>query len=610
MKQAIRFKRNVYIIILFILALAALIQLSRSEFILKFSQKEQAVERYKDLIAQVSGETVKPLTSGNYCIAYKSTDDQSMKLRDNTIRTLAYMKRQAVSFDLAAQKLDYGGCSVVLIATGDLDALRNGSRLEDYVYGGGAVFFMQMPENGDYFKQLYRKLGILSFDDGQLTSGIHLTSNVLIGEKGLKTGEDFLIHVSSPVEIDKESELLAQSIEGIPLIWKRRYGEGVFAVYNGNVLHQKGNRGLITGVISLLKNDFLYPIFNSKVFYIDDFPAPIRKGLDASLYKQYGLDIPGFFQNIWWPDMLKAASRHHIKYTAAVIQSYQDNVVPPFHDPEDEERHQLIAYGREVIKSGGEVAIHGFNHQSLQMDADNAGYFGYKVWPGTREMELSIREVLSYVETAFPNYKAMSYVPPSNVLSKEGREALKAAWPNLAVIASLYDTDYSGRAYVQEYGLAEDGIIEMPRITSGYFESPYTRWLEANAITSLGFFSHFLHPDDLLDETRSRNQTWAQLYEDFSAMLERLDHTYPWLRSMTSTEAGFDMVASLYSDVSIEQTADEIAGTAERYVSPLYFILRSERKIAKQSGCTVNKIDEDTYLVTVHGPRFSIGLGG
>lgn len=611
MRKEFQFRRNVYIILITILALAALIQIARSQFVLQFKHNEGLVGERDKLLSNALADEGDAMTDERYCLFYESADAASAELKDNAARTLAYMKRQAKLTDLSRQTASYDGCTSVLVATGNLDKLGADYRLEEFVYTGGSAFLLQMPEDGDRFHQMYRKLGILSFEYAQLTNGIHLTSNVLLGEKGLKTGEEFIFNISNAVDIDEEAELLAESLNGIPLLWKRLYGEGNFMVFNGNQLHLKNSRGLLAGAISLMQPDYLYPIFNSKIFYIDDFPAPIGKELEPNIYRQYKMDLDNFYRRIWWPDMLKAAMRYNIKYTAAMIQSYQDNVNPPFRDPSDEERHNLIAYGREVIKSGGEIAIHGYNHQSLQRNKETANYLGYKVWPDRSAMEGSIQEVLRYLGTAFPNYKAMSYVPPSNVLGwEDGRKGLKAVWPDLTVIASLYDTDYDYRSYVQEYEVADDGIVEMPRITSGYVETPYDRWLEANTITSLGIFSHFLHPDDLIDATRRSRESWEMLYEDFSELLERLDSTYPWLRAVTSTEAGLDVAVTLAADVRLKQAGDRIEGVVENYSRPLHYVLRTKRKLTRLEQCAVSRIDEGAYLVKVLGSPFSIGLGG
>lgn len=610
MKKDVKFRRNVYVIMLTILALAILIQIARSQFVLQFNHNEQWLNERDAVLSEVRVGT-ETVESGPYaCLAYLSNDEESILLKDNAARTLQYMKQPVHAIDLVNTAIDYSQCSHVMLTTGKIDIIEDHENMVDYVFNGGAVFFMHMPEVGQTFHQIYRKLGVISFEFANLTNGIHLTSNVLIGEKGLKTGEGFLYNTSTSLELDDEANLLAESLEGVPLLWNRTYGSGSFTVFNGDSLQWKYNRGLIAGAVSLMKPDYLYPVFNAKVFYIDDFPAPITKEIKPDIYREYQLDMPTFYREVWWPDMLKAAKRFNVKYTAAVIQSYGDNVTPPFRDPVDEERHNLIAYGREVIKSGGEISLHGYNHQSLQTNKAIADYFEYKTWNSQDDMEESIQEAIRYLDTAFPNYSAMSYVPPSNVLGKDGREALKASWPNLTVIASLYDTDFEGRAYVQEYEISDDGVIEMPRVTSGYFEVPYMRWLEANAVTSIGLFSHFLHPDDLTDRKRNNNQNWENLYKDFTDLLNRLNRTYPWLRDLTSTEAGLAVANTLQSQVKLTRTPDRIMGQVDNYKRELYYILRTDRKITRQENCYVTKMDDQTYLVTILNTKFVIGLGG
>ncbi|MDQ6420726.1 DUF2194 domain-containing protein [Paenibacillus sp. LHD-117] len=612
MNRDVKFRRNVYIILLSILLLAILIQVARSQFVLKFNHNEHwMTERERLLNAGASFAETTDAQGPAACLAYAGSEAVSVELKDNAARTLEYMKQPVIQVDVEEKALVYGKCSHVLFATGQLDSIGNMEGLDEYVHSGGAVFLMNGLETDDgVFSRLYRKFGILSFDFANLTQGIHLTSNVLIGEQGLKTGKDFISIIATSVDLDNESILMAESLDGVPIMWKRSYGAGSFTVYNGDNLRFKSNRGLIAGAFSMMQPDYIYPIFNAKVFYIDDFPAPITKELKPDIYRKYKMDMPGFYRDVWWPDMLKASKKYNLKYTAAVIETYNDQITPPFQNPIDAEYHNLIAYGREVLKSGGEISLHGYNHQSLQSNREIAKYFEYKPWLGQEDMELSVREAIRFVATAFPNYSVMSYVPPSNVLGLDGREALKQAWPDLTVIASLYDTDYENRAYVQEYEVSDDGIIELPRVTSGYLDDPYSRWLETNAITTVGVFSHFIHPDDLLDKQRSDNKDWEKLYEDFTLMLERLRETYPWLREMTSTEAGLAVAGTSQARVTWNKSSDRISGQIEGFTNEMHFVLRTDRKIGRQEHCSVQKIDDQTYLVKAHDARFAIGLGG
>ena len=59
-----------------------------------------------------------------------------------------------------------------------------------------------------------------------------------------------------------------------------------------------------------------------------------------------------------------------------------------------------------------------------------------------------------------PAATASVYVPPSNILSKEGRQTIGRDVPEIRTIASTYLPSDSKLPYVQEFGVADDGIVE------------------------------------------------------------------------------------------------------------------------------------------------------
>ncbi|MEF3307899.1 DUF2194 domain-containing protein [Paenibacillus sp. GYB004] len=610
MDTKVKLKRNVYIIIAGVLLLALAIQLTSSRYVLQFSRNE-AVPGQAGTWKPAFAELGSLAPSGTpYCVAYESGESYSVQIMEQAERTLKYMKKPVRTFDVGGGGFQPGACAAVIVATERLELLgADGTALAGYVENGGYVFLAVIPVLDDTFYRIYRKMGIVAAKDIVPSNGIELTSNVLIGEKGLVIDAPIITNTSVVAELDDKSRVLAKSAEGIPLLWDYAYGKGKFMVYNGTILTLKVNRGLFAGALSMLEPEFIYPIFNSKIFYIDDFPAPIPKGINDDIFRDYRRDTPAFFKEIWWPDMLKVAKRFDVKYTAALIESYNDQIKPPFHEPVDADLKGLLSYGREVLKSGGEIGLHGYNHQSLQRSRDVAAWYGYTPWESVEDMTESIKESVEFAGKAFPNYTMLSYVPPSNVLSPEGREALKQGWPSMAVISSLYGIDEAGRAYVQEFEVAPDGILEMPRLTSGYLEQPFDRWMMANSITLFGFFSHFIHPDDLLSEDRNNDMSWEELYEGFSSMLERLDRVYPWLRHSTSSKAAVDMEEVLTSRVEITRQEGKISGKIDSFRTRQHFILRTERAIQTMSGCKVQKIDDSAYLVTAVQANFEIGLG-
>jgi hypothetical protein len=609
MKPKIRLNRNVYLIIIGIVLLAISVQITHSQFVLQFSSNEQmnnSVKQWKNTV--VSG--IESSSAGpSYCLAFDGADEYSVKVNNQALHVLQYMKKPVKAIDIRQGKLNPSGCEAVLVSVQQLGLLGETQILADYVNQGGYAFLTVHPAQDDAFFRLYRKMGILDAGDIVDIQGIKLASNVLIGERGLVIDDSFLTNSVMSVELDEKSRVHATTANGVPLLWDYPYGDGKFMVLNGTMLQEKINRGLLAGAVSMLQPDFIYPIFNSKIMYIDDFPAPIGKTVDAAIYRDYRRDRPAFFRDVWWPDMLKAAKQFDIKYSAVLIESYNDETKPPFRSPIDADEEGLISYGREVLKSGGEIGLHGYNHQSLVLSQEVADEFGYNAWGNADDMAKSIEEAVRFAKRAFPNYTMLTYVPPSNVLSPEGREALKKGWPDMAVISSLYGEDASGLSYVQEYEIAMDGILEMPRVTSGYMEGSFERWAEASTMTSLGIFSHFLHPDDLLNAERSRGLNWEKLYDEYSDMLARLDKTYPWLRPMTSTEAAISMAEMLSSSVNWNRSGQMLHGSIQPYRNEAFFILRTEKTIRSHVGCTVRKIDEGTYLITAGRAEFDIELG-
>ncbi|KRE93097.1 hypothetical protein ASG89_06205 [Paenibacillus sp. Soil766] len=600
-------KRNVYIILIGILLLAVAVQITNSQFVLKFNRNSTENGILKGMNASV----VQVQTTGkSYCVVYDSTDEFSNKLKTQTEYVLGYLKKPLQVFDISTTTLQFNACQVVISTLVNMAMLGNLDELAQYVKQGGYVFQEATPMKGDAFYRLYRKLGIVNAGEGREVQGIHLTSNVLLGENNLVIDDPFIINSVMTVELDQKSRVLVKSAGGLPMLWDYTYGKGKFMVFNGTMLQEKINRGLLAGALSMLEPIFVYPIFNSKIMYIDDFPAPIATEVDPIIYDEYQKTRPAFFKDIWWPDMLAVAKKNNIKYTAVLIESYQNRVEPPFDSPTDKDSKGLITYGREVLKSGGEIGLHGYNHQAFTQSQEVADAFEYTPWDSIENMIGATKEAVDFAQKAFPSYSMVSYVPPSNVLSVEGREALKKGWPTLAVIASLYPEDGSNLAYVQEYRIAEDGIVEMPRVTSGYVSGNFDRWVSANTITTHGIFSHFIHPDDVYSEDRNHGLTWDKMYKSFSEMLDRIERTYPWLRAMTSSEAALDMQREQASQVNIRIEGKVLYGSIAPFHNRAFFIARMDHKIGKLHGCKVEKIDTNTYLITANSSEFEIELGG
>ena len=222
---------------------------------------------------------------------------------------MGYLKKPVKTFDVQSEVFQTNGCQVVISTLTNMALIGNVDELVEYVKQGGYVFQETTPKKGDTFYRLYRKLGIVNAGEELEAQGVHLTSNVLIGEDNLMINDPFIVNSMMTVELDKKSRVLAKSAEGVPLLWDYPYGQGKFMVFNGTMLQEKINRGLIAGALSMLEPVFVYPIFNSKIVYLDDFPAPISTEIYPVIYNEYRKTTPAFYKDIWWPDMLAVAKK-------------------------------------------------------------------------------------------------------------------------------------------------------------------------------------------------------------------------------------------------------------------------------------------------------------
>lgn len=197
--------------------------------------------------------------------------------------------------------------------------------------------------------------------------------------------------------------------------------------------------------------------------------------------------------------MMALEEKYGFSYTGVVIENYEDDTESSPERQTDTSRFQF--FGNMLLRAGGEIGYHGYNHQPLCTSATDYGdILPYNTWPDEDAMKDAIQELVDFEEEQFPEAIKSVYVPPSNVISEEGRSVLVNNFPQIRTIASNY---FGGEmAYEQEFGVAEDGIVEQPRITAGAILDDYTKMVALSELNLHLVSNHFLHPDDLLDEDR------------------------------------------------------------------------------------------------------------
>lgn len=596
-------KRYIAFLCSLVFIMAAFFQFSRMDGFLHLG----TVQNILPQLPLVEPEQEKTGGRDKYLIIFDHHDVSSVFAR-HRLEWLLDQEKKEHDFALAGDGTleNFSAYRGVLLATGYLDKIAAWNKICDYVEAGGTALCLMRPESsGDegLSDRYLVPLGIKLLRGEGDVKGISLPTDFLLGGKGHAFGDTAYSTNTTLVELADAATVHVASYGGDPLLWEMRSGKGKYLIYDGIVRDDKTNIGILTAMVNHCGEDSLYPVLGYKVFYIDDFPAPVPEGNFERIYDELGVSTPDFYRKVWWPFMRECAEEFGLKYTGLIIESYGDQVKGPFAPLGGRTaRDNLIIYGRELLDMGGELGLHGYNHQSLAPASYQLDDLDYVPWESKQDMLESLLELRRYIKEAYPTYHFRCYVPPSDILSPEGKEAVREAFPEVDIFSSLFDGPYASRAYIQDYERTAERLYEMPRTTAGYAPSGQALYEDISMMNYMGCFSHFVHPDELFYE-ESAHLTWADMTEGFRSYMGEIDSRYHWLRPVTASEAAQAFDDYLDMDYRVERSEEKLTLRCWNYRQPLHFILRSARELDHAEGAKVEKVGEEAYAIEVLEPE-------
>lgn len=528
-----------------------------------------------------------------------SAEESSMNAEPELVQILTDMRVGFDRVDITKEALpDLENYQTAVIAVSNLDHIGDAVlELCEWVSKGGGAMFPLTLQKSIYLDLIAAKMGILeSSYENSIVNTIAVQETFMLGG-GRKFAITDAYESALTLQVSEAARIHMSTEDGdLPLIWSMDYGDGRFVIDNFG-LNEKAYRGFYAASYSLLEDVSVYPVINGSVFYIDDFPSPVPSGEGKYIQRDYKTTVGDFYANYWWPDMMELARKYGMEYTGLIIENYGNQVSGEL--PRNGEVSRYAYFGNMLLDMGGELGFHGYNHQPLCLD--NFHYktdLGYETWGSAEEMEEAVRELTDFSKGIFPKESFSVYVPPSNILSPEGRKMLKEEFPEIRTIASMYFPGES--SYEQEFEVAEDGMVETPRIISGCTIDEY---MQIAAISELNMHyvnSHFLHPDDLLDEDRGAALGWAALKERWESYLEWLFTSAPDIRSMTGSQlAG---AVERYSSVSLwkKDTPGDFYLTVDGLYDEAYFFMRvNDGDVGEAKGADMTRLTGNLYLLRV-----------
>ena len=454
-------------------------------------------------------------------------------------RVLLDMKVPTVTVDLAQgdEIPTLKQYQTMVIAMPDLDPLdEHVLQIMQWVKKGGGVMFAMTPEKTGYLDVIGPQIGIESSAYKYVvTEGITPSKDFMLGG-----GQTYMFSdpfkSSLSVALNDRAQVEAVSSDGrTPLVWRSSVESGTAVMCNIGI-YVKMVRGFYALAFSLLSSAMAYPVINSAAFYLDDFPSPVPSGNGKYIKRDYNMSISEFYSQVWWPDLVRLAERYGIRFTGVMIENYGDDTK---NDPvRQTDNTQFEYYGGLLLRQNGEIGYHGYNHQPLVLpNTDYGNEYTYVQWPNRKAIVDSLNELIAFQKTVLPAATSSVYVPPSNILSSEGRQIIGEDMPQIRAIASMAFPPDSSLEYVQEFGVAADGVVEAPRMVSGSMvNNSYMRLAAVSELNMHYVSTHFMHPDDLLDEDRGAKEGWETYRKGLEDYLDWLEQSAPSIRMQTGTE--------------------------------------------------------------------------
>ena len=454
-------------------------------------------------------------------------------------RVLLDMKVPTVTVDLAQgdEIPTLKQYQTMVIAMPNLDPLgEHVLQIMQWVKKGGGVMFAMTPEKTGYLDVIGPQIGIESSAYKYVvTEGITPSKDFMLGGGQTYMFSDPFKSSLSVALNDRAQVEAVSSNSRTPLVWRSSVESGTAVMCNIGI-YVKMVRGFYASAFSLLSSAMAYPVINSAAFYLDDFPSPVPSGNGKYIKRDYNMSISEFYSQVWWPDLVRLAERYGIRFTGVMIENYGDDTK---NDPvRQTDNTQFEYYGGLLLRQNGEIGYHGYNHQPLVLpNTDYGNEYPYVQWPNRKAIVDSLNELIAFQKTVLPAATSSVYVPPSNILSSEGRQIIGEDVPQIRAIASTAFPPDSSLEYVQEFGVAADGVVEAPRIVSGSMvNNSYMRLAAVSELNMHYVSTHFMHPDDLLDEDRGAKEGWETYRKGLEDYLDWLEQSAPSIRMQTGTE--------------------------------------------------------------------------
>ncbi len=237
---------------------------------------------------------------------------------------------------------------LVIFCNDSISPYADPAELEGFIAGGGRVILTAGLAADDGDSRLWPVFGIREISPGEDCHDLIFEKSLLPvqPEKAYYDGDSN----SAGIEVRTDAAVYIRDAgNGIPILYTYAWQKGSVCLINGTFLADMRCMGMLTGAISALLPDFIYPVLGVKAVFLDNFLT--ASPADDELCRQmYGYSAEGFVRDVVWPAFEGISLRTDTPYTAGIPAVSSEESFEAAGDA------LFMDIGRSVLQFGGELA--------------------------------------------------------------------------------------------------------------------------------------------------------------------------------------------------------------------------------------------------------------
>ena len=373
--------------------------------------------------------------------------------------------------------------------------------LEEFIAGGGRVILAAGLTEGEEDSNLWPAFGVQDITPGDDFHYMLFEKPLLPlqPEKAWYDGSGG----SARLKVSEEAEVYMRVVgdEDIPILYTHGWQEGSVCVINGTFLADIRCAGLLTGAMTALLPDFIYPVLGVKAVFLDNFPMITSE--DDELCRQvYGYSAQGFVRDVMWPAFQGTSLRSDTPYTSSILVAASSE-----DDFETGNDAILTTICKSALSFGGELTyavncqedgklvlnqdfidrfsgiFTGYTVQGLAMETDNFSPEMLDI-PGAEI--LAVRGMLDSKDTRLSWEEGCTIFPVAtvgNTMDDGNLFAIYSVLGAYGMVSHVFDV----QALIT--GENDPAAWDKNKLQVGYFESEILSrafWLEARTLSQTG----------------------------------------------------------------------------------------------------------------------------